>query len=116
METLYFNLLSYFSDDNFLGIGGNCFANAPCLKEIFVARLNPFGVSIHKDAFANVTSDVNIYFFNYTFEEVMALCDNAEWYTNASEKAHFYFKDTMPDDVQIPDPPDNVPDDDKTKN
>ena len=46
----------------------------------------------------------------------MALCDNAEWYTNASEKAHFYFKDTMPDDVQIPDPPDNVPDDDKTKN
>lgn len=46
----------------------------------------------------------------------MALCDSMEWYTNASEKAHFYFKDTMPEGVQIPEPPDNVPKDDNTKN
>jgi len=79
------------------------FAGMPELKEIWIDT-RASGVSMRAESFANLDHDVNIYFYNQTQEEVMKACNNKmEWLTGASEKAHFYFKDTMPEDVQWPD-------------
>jgi len=75
------------------------FGNAPDLKEIWI---NPDMITIMGPMFENLASDVNIYFYNHTYDEVKAMAGDDEWFTNADEKAHFYFKDTIPEDVEIP--------------
>ena len=46
---------------------------------------------------------MNFYFYTMTKEEVIAASGGKEdWLTNASEKAHFYFKDTIPADAEWP--------------
>ena len=57
---------------------------------------------IQQTAFTKLTHDINIYFCNYTLEEVIAMTGSDKWYTDADEKAHFYFKDTIPADVEWP--------------
>ena len=78
------------------------FAGMPNLEEIWIETL-PSTAILRADNFANLDHDVNIYFYNQTKEEVIKACYNKdEWFTGASEKAHFYFKDTMPEDVEWP--------------
>jgi hypothetical protein len=46
---------------------------------------------------------MNFYFYEQTKEEVIAAYGGKDdWLTNADEKAHFYFKDTIPADVEWP--------------
>ena len=79
-------------------VGSNAFAGMANLKEIFIEG----NVSIMSaQAFAGLVGDVNIYFTGYTQAEIVAVAGDA-WFKNASEKAHFYFKDTMPEGVEIP--------------
>ena len=80
--------------------GSGVFANMPKLKEVWI---NPsqWGMSISKEAFANLAGDVNIYFYTMTSEEAIEMCGE-EWLKNASEKAHFYFKDTIPAGAVLP--------------
>ena len=46
--------------------------------------------------------DVNIYFTGHTNTEIIAAV-GIEWIINASGKAHFYFKNNIPADVEVPD-------------
>ena len=73
-------------------IGDNAFAGMANLKEVFIEGN---GGTISANAFAGLAGDVNIYFTNYTKAVIVAVAGDA-WFKNASEKAHFYFKDTMP--------------------
>ena len=54
-----------------------------------------------KDTFANLETDMNFYFYDKTYDEVVAMAGDA-CFKNASEKAHFYFKDNIPADAEIP--------------
>ena len=77
---------------------GNNFAGMPNLKELWlVAKASTFTA----DTFENLASDVNIYFYEQTYEEVVALCGEA-WFKNASKKAHFFFKGEIPEGVVPP--------------
>ena len=81
---------------------GAVFTGMTNLKEIWISH-GTSGVTINDDAFTNLANDVNVYFYNYTYEEVVAACGGKDgWFTNADKKAHFYFKDTMPADVEWP--------------
>ena len=73
-------------------IGDNAFGGCANLKEIYIEGN---GGTISANAFAGLAADVNIYFTGYTQAEITATAGDA-WLKNASEKAHFYFKDTMP--------------------
>ena len=73
-------------------IGDNAFGGCANLKEIYIEGN---GGAISANAFANLAADVNIYFTGYTQAEIIAAAGDA-WLKNAGEKAHFYFKDTMP--------------------
>ena len=37
-----------------------------------------------------------------TYEELVDTIGDEAWFKNADEKAHFYFKDNLPADVEIP--------------
>jgi hypothetical protein len=73
------------------------------LKQVFIGQLNERGSSIAADTFQGAKGEVNVYFFYYTCEEIAAIFNgNMGWYENADENVHFYFKDTMPSDVELP--------------
>jgi hypothetical protein len=72
---------------------GNIFAGATQLKEVYIKKT---GLSLHADTFANLSTEINFYFFEQTRAQVISACGE-EWLQNADEKAHFYFKDTMPE-------------------
>ena len=78
------------------------FAGAEKLRELWFAGDNVAKNSIPADAFSTFTKDVNVYFYNHTLDEIVALVGNDTWYKNANDKVHFYFKDTMPTDVVWP--------------
>ena len=78
------------------------FAGENALKEIWIGGEGANGMRIQQTAFTKLTHDINIYFCNYTLEEVIAMTGSDKWYTDADEKAHFYFKDTIPADVEWP--------------
>ena len=68
------------------------FAGMANLKEIFIEG-NVGNISAY--AFAGLAADVNIYFTSHTHTEIMAAA-GLDWIINASGKAHFYFKNTIP--------------------
>jgi uncharacterized repeat protein (TIGR02543 family) len=72
---------------------GNIFAGATQLKEVYIKKNS---LSLHADTFANLSTEINFYFFEQTRAQVISACGE-EWLKNADEKAHFYFKDTMPE-------------------
>ena len=78
------------------------FAGENALKEIWIGGEGANGMRIQQTAFTKLTHDINIYFCNHTLEEVIAMTGSDKWYTDADEKAHFYFKDTIPADVEWP--------------
>ena len=78
------------------------FAGDNMLKEIWIGGEGSNGMRIQPTAFTGLTHDINIYFCNNTLEEVIKMTGSDKWYTGADEKAHFYFKDTMPADAQWP--------------
>jgi hypothetical protein len=45
---------------------------------------------------------VSIYFYNQTHAQVKSAAGNDNWFNNAGEKTTFFFKDTMPADVEWP--------------
>ena len=75
------------------------FANAPALKEIWI---NPNSLWIIGALFENMAGEVNVYFYNHTREEIVAMAGGDSLLTNAGENVHFYFKDTMPADAEWP--------------
>ena len=75
------------------------FDNAPDLKELWI---NPSEFDVTSASFAKVAGELNVYFYNHTYEEIIAMEKNDKFITGASELVHFYFKDTMPEDVQWP--------------
>ena len=79
-------------------LNGTNFAGMPNLKELWIGYRS---LSLTEETFKNLSCDVNIYFYNHTYEQVVNLCGDA-WFKNASEKAHFYFKDTIPEGVVPP--------------
>jgi len=91
-EVLHFQNISSFE--------GAIFAGMKNLKSVFIKKYST--LKLYAETFTNLENDVNIYFYNMTYEEVVKAAGNDFWYTNADAKAHFYFKDTMPDDVVIP--------------
>ena len=75
------------------------FANSPELKEIW---LNPTFFSVAASFFTGMTGEVNVYFWNHTRDEIVSMAGNQDWLTGAGENIHFYFKDTIPADVEWP--------------
>jgi len=77
---------------------GATFSGAEHLKNVWIGgKLSSNNTAL----FTNLETDVNFYFYTQTKEEVIAAHGDA-WLTNASEKAHFYFKDTIPAGTEIP--------------
>ena len=76
-------------------------ANAPDLKQVW---LNPTKLHMEPATFSNVASEMTIIFYTLTYDEVMALnaTKSAGWYTEASSLVTFYFKDTIPEDMEWP--------------
>lgn len=104
-ETLHFEYLRATEGYDYYGFDAFIFEGMPNLKEIFIGYFfeNLTAVRIHEDTFKNLETDVNIYFYQYTRAEVEELLGgDMAWLTNASEKAHFIFKDEMSEDVEIP--------------
>ena len=94
IETVIIKSLGMLADSN-----GSPFSGSPNLKHVW------FGVEgfpmIWSDAFTNMEYDVNFYFYTLTYDEVVERL-GSDWMEEASEKAHFYFKDTIPADVEWP--------------
>ena len=85
-------------------LGGSPFRNMPNLKELFIycnSTSNGYK-NMDADTFANIGGQVNVYFFGHTKEEVLAKVGNDAWLTNADEGVTFYFKDTIPEGVEVP--------------
>jgi hypothetical protein len=69
------------------------------LNQLFVSNVE---LQIESYTFADLAGDVDIYFYEHTKEEIVKMCGNDDWFINASETANFYFKDTMPEGIVIP--------------
>jgi hypothetical protein len=80
---------------------GEVFADAPNLKEVWITGVS-WGISIHEDAFTNLAGELDVYFYNYTYEELVELVGDDAWFKNADKKASFYFKNTIPEETVIP--------------
>jgi hypothetical protein len=78
---------------------GPAFAGMAKLKQLFITNKE---LKMDARTFQNLACDVDIYFYEYTKEEVIKMAGTDEWFTKADAKAHFYFKDTMPADVVVP--------------
>ena len=78
---------------------GEPFSRTTALKDVWI---NASSLTVTANSFANLSTDVNFYFYNYTYEQVVAMAKGDSWFTNADEKAHFYFKDTIPEGTKIP--------------
>jgi len=76
------------------------FANAENLKNVWIGTAS--NLILEATTFTNLKDDVNFYFYDLTYDEVVAKVGNANWFKNADEKAHFYFKDTIPAGTEIP--------------
>lgn len=90
LKVLHFTRVSDFSK-------GATFAGMPELEAIFIKS-----GKVNAETFTNLETEVKIYFYNLTYDEVVKASGNEDWFTNADPKAQFFFKDTMPEDVQIP--------------
>ena len=77
------------------------FAGMPNLKEIWIGALQG-RTKLYANTFAGIDKDVNIYFYNQTYAKVKSAGGNDLWFNNASDKAHFYFSDTLPANVEWP--------------
>jgi len=80
-------------------LGNYAFAGMKNLKQLFVSNVE---LQMEMYTFADLAGDVDIYFYEHTKEEIVKMCGNDVWFTNASETANFYFKDTMPEGIVIP--------------
>ena len=79
---------------------GALFSGTENLKNVWIGSKLP---SNNANLFTSLETDMNFYFYTMTKEEVIAASGGKDdWFTNASDKAHFYFKDTIPADVEIP--------------
>lgn len=76
---------------------GANFAGMTELEAIFIK-----GGKVTADTFTNLSREVNVYFYTMTYDDVVKTAGGEEWFTNADPKVTFYFKDTMPADVEIP--------------
>ena len=92
-EVLHFKTVMYYRD------GAN-FAGMKNLKDVFIKKVS--NTKFYAETFTNLETDVNFYFYDMTYEQAVKAAGNDAWFTNADKKAHFYFKDTMPEDVEIP--------------
>ena len=79
---------------------GAIFADAPSLKQVWFDGVK--SGCFTADAFTGLTQEVNFYFYNMTYEEVVKMVGNDTWFTNACENAKFFFKGEIPDDVIPP--------------
>ena len=107
IEVLHFEVLHYMEGYAFYGFDDRCFADTPNLKQIFIGQAfnNTPGFRFGENVFTDIEGELSVYFYNYTYEEVVALCEgDMAWYENASENVTFYFRDNMPKDVEIPEP------------
>ena len=82
------------------GSYGGPFSGTTNLKNVWISSNGC--LYIDEDAFVDLDTDINFYFYDMTYEELVEEIGDDAWFTNASSKAHFYFKDTMPTDVEIP--------------
>jgi hypothetical protein len=77
------------------------FAGMPNLKQIWIGGLLA-RTKLYANNFTGLNENVSIYFYNQTHAQVKSAAGNDNWFTNAGEKAAFYFKDTLPADVEWP--------------
>ena len=75
------------------------------LKEVFIGVTSFSGMK--EETFTGFNGEVNVYFYNLTKEEVIEKAGNSAWFDEADENVHFYFKDTMPEGVEVPEEDDS---------
>jgi hypothetical protein len=101
VETIVIDSIGWFSMEGNWDVNLGAFTGADALKEVWIS-LSEEGFYFAENAFVDVDHDINVYFTNFTLEEMIEIIGESNWYDNASEKVHFYFKDTMPADVELP--------------
>ena len=81
-----------------------CLTGASELKEVWIYIEEDGGISLDQYTFADMDHDVNIYFVNLTYDQIVELGegDAEAWYRDASEHAKFFFSDTLPADLEMP--------------
>ena len=104
-ETLHLETLRLLEGYDHYGFDDKIFSGMPCLKSIFIGKIftntNIFAIS--QNVFSDVDTEVNVYFYLYTREEVEAFCrGDMKWMENASDKVTFYFKEDLPEGLEIP--------------
>ena len=77
------------------------FAGMVNLKSIFIGSTKADKMTLDDYTFMNMTGEVNVYFYNLSRAQVVTQFGSA-FMTNAGTNVHFFFKETMPDDVVIP--------------
>jgi hypothetical protein len=77
------------------------FAGMPNLKQIWIGGLVA-RTKLYANNFTGLNDNVSIYFYNQTHAQVKSAAGNDNWFTNAGEKTTFFFKDTLPADVEWP--------------
>jgi hypothetical protein len=101
IETLVIDSRGWLCIEGNWDLGLGAFTGADALKEVWIS-LSEEGFYFTENAFIEVDHDINVYFTNFTLEEMIEICGESYWYDNASEKVHFYFKDTIPADAEWP--------------
>jgi hypothetical protein len=101
VETIVIDSVGWLSIEGNWDYNYGAFTGADALKEVWIS-LSEEGFNFAENAFIGVDHDINVYFTNYTLEEMIEIIGESNWYDNASEKVHFYFKDTMPADAEWP--------------
>jgi hypothetical protein len=101
VETIVIDSIGWFSMEGNWDVNLGAFTGADALKEVWIS-LSEEGFYFAENAFVDVDHDINVYFTNFTLEDMIGIIGESYWYDNASEKVHFYFADTMPADVEWP--------------
>ena len=81
-----------------------CLTGASELKEVWIYIEEDGGISLDQYTFVDMDHDVNIYFVNLTYDQIVELGegDAEAWHRDASEHAKFFFSDTLPADLEMP--------------
>jgi hypothetical protein len=78
------------------------FSGASALKEVWIIGEEDCYPWLDPETFRDLDHDVNFYFVSFTKDYLIDCVGDDEWLTSASEYAHFYFADTMPEGAEIP--------------
>jgi hypothetical protein len=78
------------------------FSGADALRDVWFVGAMEGDVTFDANTFIELDHDINFYFTDLTYDELVELIGDDEWFKNADENAKFYFKGDIPAGKQPP--------------